>query len=57
MNEYVPDPGNRPRFPDGRCLSLIWQFGPYTPPFEPISMIQDDSKQCEHLLSQEKDPS
>ena len=20
--------GNRPRFPDGRCL--IWQFGPYT---------------------------
>ena len=28
-----------------------------TPPFEPISMNQDDSKQCEHLLCQENDPS
>ena len=55
MNEYVRDPGNRPRFPDGRCLIL--QFGPRTPPFEPISMNQDDSKQCEHLLCQENDPS
>ena len=25
-------------------------------PFEPISMIQDDSKQWEHLLSQENHP-
>ena len=28
-----------------------------TPPYEPILMNQDDSKQCEHLLSQENDPS
>ena len=28
-----------------------------TPPCEPISMPQDDSKQWEHLLSQESDPS
>ena len=27
------------------------------PPCEPISMNQDDSKQWEHLLSQENDPS
>ena len=27
------------------------------PPCEPISMPQDDSKQWEHLLSQENDPS
>ena len=28
-----------------------------SPPFEPISTNQDDSKQWEHLLSQENDPS
>ena len=55
MNEYVRNPGNRPRFPDGICL--IWQFGPYATIFEPISMNQGDSKQCEHLLCQENDPS
>ena len=29
----------------------------HTPPFEPILMNQDDSKQWEHLLSQENGPS
>ena len=49
-----------------RDLGHPWVQGPYLPykailvltsPFEAISMPQDDSKQCEHLLSQEKDPS
>ena len=47
-------------------ILAIGRFGPpylpdkailvRTPPCEPISMNQDDSKQWEHLLSQENDP-